>query len=136
MEGAPCTKSTNKRMAVFVFPCTGGEGATTLGFLSHPLHLTQGRGQAQTHAELHTYVEGACNWNNKSFGPCLSPTPTPCPPCRVGTPGTPGALPPGCAFTNALSQRLPPTGAALVPRCPRLPAATPALLCNATEVHP
>lgn len=73
MEGAPCTKSTNKRMAVFVFPCTGGEGAATLGFLSHPPHLTQGRGQAQTLAELHIYVEGVCNWNNKIFGLCLSP---------------------------------------------------------------
>lgn len=85
-------------MAVFVFPCTGGEGATTLGFLSHPFHLTQGRGQAQTHAELHIYTEGARNWNNESFGLCLSPLACqPCLPCRWsgrwGTPGTPGALP-------------------------------------------
>lgn len=46
-------------MAVFVFPCTGGEGSAMLGFLSHPLQLTQGRGQAQTHEELHIYVEGS-----------------------------------------------------------------------------
>lgn len=124
MEGAPCAKSTNRRMAVFIFPCTGGEGAATLGFLSHPLHLTQGRGQAQTHAEPHTYVEGAGNWNHESFGPCLSPPRTPCPRCRwsqrCGTPGVPGALPPGCAVTNALSQHLPPKAAALVSHCPRL----------------
>lgn len=135
MAGAPCTKSTNKRMAVFVFPCTGGEGATTLGFLSHPLHLTQGRGRAQTHAELHIYVEVACHWNNKSVGLCLSPTPTPCPPCQAGDSWHAWRSPPGCAFTNALSQHLPPTGAALVPRCARLPASTPQLLCNPTEVH-
>lgn len=51
-------------MAVFVFPCTGGEGSTTLGFLSHPLRLTQGRGQAQTHAELHIYTEGSLEQQN------------------------------------------------------------------------
>lgn len=51
-------------MAVFVFPCTGGEGSTMLGFLSHPLHLTQGRGQAQTQEELHIYMEGALQQQN------------------------------------------------------------------------
>lgn len=82
-------------MAVFVFPCTGGEGSTTLGFLSRPLRLTQGRGQAQTHAELHIYMEGSLN--NKTFGLCLPPTHVPCPSCqwsgRCGALDMPGALP-------------------------------------------
>lgn len=95
--------------------------------------------QAQTLAELHIYVEGACNWNNKSFGLCLPPTRMPCPPCqwsgRCRTPGMPGTLPPGCTFINALSQHLPPKGAALVSHWPRLLASTPQLFCNHSEVH-
>lgn len=97
---------------LFVFPCTGGEGATTLGFLSHPLHLTQGRGQAQTHAELHIYMEGARNWNNKSFGLCLSPLA-----CQVewamGDSWHAWRSPLGCTFMNALSQHLLPKRVAL-----------------------
>lgn len=117
MEGAPCAKSTNKRIAVFVFPCTGGEGATTLGFLSHPLHLTQGRGQAQTYVELLMSAEGACNWNNKSFGLCLLPAPE-VPSLllelELQDPWHAWRSLPGCAFTNALNQHLPPKGAAMV----------------------
>lgn len=80
---------------MFVFPCTGGEGSTRLGFLSHPLHLTRGRGQAQTHAELHTYVEGALEQQNLWSLPSL--THVPCPSCpwsgRRGSLGVPDALP-------------------------------------------
>lgn len=64
-------------MAVFVFPCTGGEGSAMLEFLSHPLHLTWGRGQAQTHEELHIYVEGTLEqqnfWSLSSPHACAMP---------------------------------------------------------------
>jgi len=123
MEGAPCTKSTNKRMAVFVFPCTGGEGITTLGFLSHPLHLTRGRGQAQAGAELHICVEGARNWNNKvSLSACRA-----LPVAGVGDAVPKAALHEG--FRPALATK----GSCLGVPPPRLLASTPQLLCNRTE---
>lgn len=48
MEGAACTKTTNTRMAVFVFLCAGGEGAATAGLPSYPLQLTE-EGEAETY---------------------------------------------------------------------------------------
>lgn len=48
MEGAPCTKTTNRRMAVFIFPCAEGEGAAATALPSYPLQLTE-KGEAETY---------------------------------------------------------------------------------------
>lgn len=81
------------------------------GFLSHPLHLTQGRGQAQTNEELHIYVERALEQQN--FWSLPSPHTCAIPFLSVEwemwVSWHAWCSPAGCIFINVLSHHLPLT---------------------------
>lgn len=127
MEGAPCTKSTNREWLCLFFRVLEVKVATTLGFLSHPLHLTRGRGQAQMHMELQCTRRERVTGIAKPLGSAFPPHVLCAGRVGDGPPGTPGTVLGLCEPAQA-SQ-----GAAWVPHC-LLPAPS-SCLCSHTAEH-